>query len=278
MYHQFHELADVDITKEAMEVGPTCHYVMGGIEVDADSQMTSVAGLFAAGEAAGGMHGSNRLGGNSLSDLAVFGKRAGDAAAAFVQRMSGHVPEFSDAEITALADQALEPFRHAGEPGYESAYAVHADLQQTMNELVGIIRTEAEIRQALARLDDLDRRGGKLFVEGPRAFNPGWHLTFDLANMLLLSRCIANAALLRTESRGGHTREDHPGMNSDWRRKLLVCAMTDGEVRVTEKLAPPVRPDLLALFERSELAKYFTDDELDEAEASLVQQSATEGV
>jgi succinate dehydrogenase / fumarate reductase flavoprotein subunit len=278
MYHQFHELADVDITKEAMEVGPTCHYVMGGIEVDADSQMTSVPGLFAAGEAAGGMHGSNRLGGNSLSDLAVFGKRAGDAAAAFAQRMSGQIPNVSDAELAELAEQAVEPFRHAGEQGYESPYAVHADLQQTMNELVGIIRTDAEIREALLKLDDLDRRGSKLAVEGPLAFNPGWHLAFDLANMLLLSRCIAHAALLRTESRGGHTREDHPGMNADWRRKLLVCEMADGEVRVSEKLAPPVRPDLLALFERSELSKYFTDAELDEAEASRVEQSATEGV
>jgi succinate dehydrogenase / fumarate reductase flavoprotein subunit len=147
-----------------------------------------------------------------------------------------------------------------------------------MNELVGIIRTDAEIREALVKLDDLDRRGSKLAVEGPLAFNPGWHLAFDLANMLLLSRCIAHAALLRTESRGGHTREDHPGMNADWRRKLLVCEMADGEVRVREKLAPPVRPDLLALFERSELSKYFTDAELDEAEASRIEQSATEGV
>jgi succinate dehydrogenase / fumarate reductase flavoprotein subunit len=278
MHHQFLQLADVDITKEPMEVGPTCHYVMGGIEVDADSQMTSVPGLFAAGEAAGGMHGSNRLGGNSLSDLAVFGKRAGDAASAFVDGLAGTgAPEFSDDELDVFAEQALEPFRHVGEQGYESAYDVHADLQQTMNTLVGIIRKDGEIREAIEKLDEFDARAAKLFADGPVAFNPGWHLCFDLHNMLQLSHCIARAALLRTESRGGHTRDDHPGMNAEWRKKLLECRMQDGRVSVTEKLAPPVRPDLMALFERSELKKYFTDAEIDEADASGVGPAPLEG-
>ncbi len=278
MHHQFLQLADVDITKEPMEVGPTCHYVMGGIEVDADSQMTSVPGLFAAGEASGGMHGSNRLGGNSLSDLAVFGKRAGDAAADFVDGLAGKgAPEFSDAELAGFAEQALEPFRHVGEQGYESAYDVHADLQQTMNTLVGIIRKDGEIREAIAKLDEFDVRAGKLFADGPVAFNPGWHLCFDLHNMLLLSHCIARAALLRTESRGGHTREDFGGMNAEWRRKLLECRMDGDGVSVTEKLAPPVRPDLMALFERSELKKYFTDAEIDEAAAAGTGPAPLEG-
>jgi succinate dehydrogenase / fumarate reductase flavoprotein subunit len=194
-----------------------------------------------------------------------------------VDARTGGAPEFSDAELGELAEQALEPFRHAGEQGYESAYDVHADLQQTMNNLVGIIRTDGEIREAIERLDEFDQRAGKLFAQGPVAFNPGWHLCFDLRNMLLLSHCIARAALQRTESRGGHTREDHPGMNAEWRRKLLQCLMDGERVSVTEKVAPPVRADLMALFERSELKKYFTEAEIDEAEATGATAASGEG-
>jgi succinate dehydrogenase / fumarate reductase flavoprotein subunit len=263
MHHQFAELADVDITKEPMEVGPTCHYVMGGIEVDADSQMTSLPGLFAAGEAAGGMHGSNRLGGNSLSDLLVFGKLAGDGAVSFVRRVSGRVPEISEEELQLHADQALAPFARGGDPDAENPYTLHADLQDSMNTLVGIIRREGEVAQALQHLDELDRRAQKLAVDGPLIFNPGWHLTFDLRNILLLSRCIALAALTRTESRGGHTREDFPAMDPEWRRRLLYLSLDDnGTVVLTQEYPPPIRRDLLALFERSELKKYITDAEI----------------
>ncbi len=277
MYHQFKQLADVDITKEPMEVGPTCHYVMGGIEVESESQMTSIPGLFAAGEVASGLHGSNRLGGNSLSDLAVFGRRAGEAAVAYLDGPNAEAPEFSDAELNELARDALEPFRHAGQQGYESAYEVHADLQKMMNSLVGIIRTDAEIREAIAQLDAFDERAGRLMVQGPIAFNPGWHLCFDLKNMLLLSHCIARAALQRTESRGGHTREDHPAMDPEWRRKMLECTLSGGGISVTEKPARPMPPELMALFERSELEKYFTIAEIDEAEASGVAAAPLEG-
>jgi succinate dehydrogenase / fumarate reductase flavoprotein subunit len=274
MHHQFLQLADVDITKEPMEVGPTCHYVMGGIEVDPDSQMTSLPGLFAAGEVAGGMHGSNRLGGNSLSDLAVFGKRAGDGAVEFVKRVSGQAPEISDEELQRLGDEALAPFTKGTLPGAENPYALHADLSESMNTLVGIIRREGEIRQALEHLDELDRRAQNLAVDGPRVFNPGWHLTFDLRNMLLLSRCIAVAALTRTESRGGHTREDYPGMDAEWRRRLLFLSLTGaGTVELSEEFPPPIRRDLLELFEKSELKKYLTDAEI----AALDEPAATEG-
>ncbi|MEO7126166.1 MAG: fumarate reductase/succinate dehydrogenase flavoprotein subunit [Nakamurella sp.] len=267
MYHQFKQLADVDITKEPMEVGPTCHYIMGGIEVNADTHMTNVPGIIAIGEAAGGLHGSNRLGGNSLSDLNVFGKRAGEAAVAFVDAHEGALPEFSDAELHDLAQAAYEPFRHAGEGGYESAYDVHHALQQTMFDLVGIVRTETEMREALSKLDELDERAKKLKAEGPVAFNPGWHLCFDVRNMLLLARCIAASALQRTESRGGHTRSDYPGMNAEWRRKVLGSTLSNGVVTVQEQPAPVFPPELMALFDRSELENYLTVAEIDEAES-----------
>jgi succinate dehydrogenase / fumarate reductase flavoprotein subunit len=263
MYHQFKELADVDITAEPMEVGPTCHYVMGGVEVDADTEESIVTGLYAAGEVAGGMHGSNRLGGNSLSDLLVFGKLAGDGAVAFVKRVSGRAPEVTDEELQRHADEALAPFTKGQVPGAENPYTLHADLQDSMNTLVGIIRREGEVAQALEHLDELDKRAENLAVDGPLVFNPGWHLTFDLRNMLLLSRCIAMAALTRTESRGGHTREDHPEMDPQWRRKLLFSSLKDdGTVELTTEYPPPIRPDLLALFEKSELKKYLTDEEI----------------
>ncbi|MEY9947334.1 fumarate reductase/succinate dehydrogenase flavoprotein subunit [Kitasatospora sp. GAS1066B] len=258
MHHQFKELADVDITREPMEVGPTCHYVMGGVEVDPDTAASpAVPGLYAAGEVAGGMHGSNRLGGNSLSDLLVFGRRAGLHAARYVSELTQR-PTLDRTQLDAAAAEALAPF---GE-GVEHPYALHQELQQTMNDLVGIIRRAGEMKQALDRLAGLRRRADQVAVEGHRQFNPGWHLALDLRNMLLVSECVAQAALLRRESRGGHTREDWPGMDRDWRRVNLLCSLDEERLTVERQANPPFRADLLALFDRAELAKYFTPEEL----------------
>ncbi|BBZ79073.1 succinate dehydrogenase flavoprotein subunit [Mycolicibacterium anyangense] len=266
MYHQFIELAEVDITKDMMEVGPTCHYVMGGIEVDPDSGAGATPGLFAAGECSGGMHGSNRLGGNSLSDLLVFGRRAGLGASDYVRALA-HRPTVSDAALEEAAGLALAPFEPKANP--ENPYTLHAELQQSMNDLAGIIRKEGELQEALAKIDELKARYANVAVEGGRVFNPGWHLAIDLRNMLLVSECVAKAALARTESRGGHTRDDYPKMDSHWRNKLLVCRVAPGdavvpEVTVTPEQQPVMRPDLLATFELSELEKYYTDDQLAE--------------
>ncbi len=262
MYHQFKELAGVDITQEPMEVGPTCHYVMGGVEVDPDTTAASVRGLFAAGEVSGGMHGSNRLGGNSLSDLLVFGRRAGLHAAAYVDALSA-APIASDDTVQAGVTAALEPLTVSDG---ENPYQVQADLQHTMNELVGIIRRPAEIEQALAQLEELRKRAEKVGAPGGRLYNPGWHVALDLGNLLLVSECVAQAALLRQESRGGHTRDDFPGMSAQWRQRNLICrldANSDREsVTVTQQPIPSVPVELLELFDRSELAKYMTEDEL----------------
>jgi succinate dehydrogenase / fumarate reductase flavoprotein subunit len=267
MHHQFKELADVDITKEAMEVGPTCHYVMGGVEVDPDTEAaTNVPGLFAAGEVAGGMHGSNRLGGNSLSDLLVFGKRAGDGAAAYVEALAGSYPKVPATAVQQATETALAPFGRAGTEGAENPYDVHAELQQMMNDLVGIIRREHEMEEAIRGLAELRARVNRVGVVGGRAFNPGWHLALDLRNMLLVSECVARAALLRQESRGGHTREDYSTMSAQWRQTNLICALSDevgdGQIAVTEQPIAAIRDDLKALFENDELKKYLTDAEL----------------
>ena len=259
MHHQFKELADVDITAEAMEVGPTCHYVMGGVEVDADTAGTVVPGLFAAGEVAGGLHGSNRLGGNSLSDLLVFGKRAGAGAASYVESLGDKRFAVSQPAVEAAEAAAVAPFE--ADSG-ENPYTVHTELQQTMNDLVGIIRKKDEVVEALVRLDALEARAKLVCVEGHRQFNPGWHLALDLRNMLVVSRCIAMAALERTESRGGHTREDFPAMDPRWRGVNLVCSMDGERVELRHQPVPAIRPDLLELFETSELAKYLTAEEL----------------
>ncbi|MEV0294296.1 fumarate reductase/succinate dehydrogenase flavoprotein subunit [Nocardia sp. NPDC050710] len=281
MYHQFKELADVDITKEPMEVGPTCHYVMGGIEVDPDTGAATVPGLFAAGECSGGMHGSNRLGGNSLSDLLVFGRRAGLGASTYVEQLAAR-PEISDADIARAAKDAVAPFDPPAEDAGENPYTLHTDLQQAMNDLVGIIRKEHELEQAIERLAALRERFADVLVEGHRQFNPGWHLALDLRNMLLVSECVAQAALLRTESRGGHTRDDFPAMDPGWRNKLLVCSIDPADagnpvpaVRVTPEDQTPMRDDLLALFDLSELEKYYNQAELATHPAGSV--SATEG-
>ncbi|MFE2754721.1 fumarate reductase/succinate dehydrogenase flavoprotein subunit [Actinosynnema sp. NPDC059335] len=259
MHHQFKELADVDITAQPMEVGPTCHYVMGGVQVDPDTGASSVPGLFAAGEVSGGMHGSNRLGGNSLSDLLVFGRRAGAGASDYVSGLDSR-PVCTDEAVAEAERTALAPF--SGDGG-ENPYTLHMELQQSMNDLVGIIRRADEMAQAIERLEELKRRAATVVVEGHRQFNPGWHLALDLRNMLLVSECVARAASLRTESRGGHTRDDYPGMDADWRRKLLVCTLSGSSVEVVEEPQVPIRPDLLALFEQSELQKYLTADELE---------------
>jgi succinate dehydrogenase / fumarate reductase, flavoprotein subunit len=270
MHHQFKELADVDITAEPMEVGPTCHYVMGGVEVDPDTEAAArVPGLFAAGEVAGGMHGSNRLGGNSLSDLLVFGRRAGTGAAQYVGSLGDNRPTPSAEDVDAAAARALAPFEHEGG---ENPYTLHQELQQTMNDLVGIIRRADEVRDALKRLDDLKQRAARVSVEGHRQFNPGWHLALDLRNMLLVSECVAKAALEREESRGGHTRDDFPQMSPEWRKVNLVCSTDGNDVSVEHQPLPVMPPELLGLFDRSELKKYITEEELavlgDEAEGT----------
>ena len=262
MYHQFKELADVDITAEPMEVGPTCHYVMGGIEVEPDTgAANNVPGLFASGEVAGGMHGSNRLGGNSLSDLLVFGKRSGEGAADYVKGLKGEYPAITETDLAEYEKIANAPLdKQDGENSYE----LHEELQQIMNDLVGIIRKAGEVQDALERLDKLKERAAHIRVTGGRQFNPGWHLALDLRNMLMVAESVARAALLREESRGGHTRDDYPKMSADWRQKNLICRLNssgDG-IDVVEQAIAPMRPDLLALFKKSELSKYYTDGEI----------------
>jgi succinate dehydrogenase / fumarate reductase flavoprotein subunit len=260
MYHQFKELADVDITKEPMEVGPAQHYVMGGVEVDPDTAaVPGVPGLFAAGEVSGGMHGSNRLGGNSLSDLLVFGRRAGLGAAEYLDAITAR-PAAPDAELDAARDEVLVPLERADG---ENPYTVHHEIQQTMSDLVGIIRRESEIKTALSELEKLRERAEKIGAPGGRAYNPGWHLALDLRNILLIAQCVAQAALERQESRGGHTRDDYPDMSPEWRKVNLICSLdAGGDVTLRQQPMVPMRPDLLELFEVSELKKYMTEEEL----------------
>jgi succinate dehydrogenase / fumarate reductase flavoprotein subunit len=259
MYHQFKELADVDITKEPMEIGPTCHYVMGGVEVDPDTAAASVPGLFAAGEVSGGMHGSNRLGGNSLSDLLVFGKRAGAGAADYLESLGGAKPAVSQVDLDAAVAEALAPLERTEG---ESPYVVHAELQQVMNDLVGLIRTADEVKEALADLEKFKERAASVAVPGERAYNPGWHYSIDLRNMLLVAECVAMAALERQESRGGHTRDDYPAMSPEWRKVNLILTLDGDKIDMVHQPLPVIREDLLALFDISELKKYMTKEEL----------------
>jgi succinate dehydrogenase / fumarate reductase flavoprotein subunit len=249
MYHQFKELAEVDITAEPMEVGPTCHYVMGGVEVDPETAAAAVPGLYAAGEVAGGMHGSNRLGGNSLSDLLVFGKRAGTAAAAHGLAHRGRAENLAEADLRDAAQHAFAPF--LAREGGENPYTIQQDLQATMNELVGIIRTAAEIERALERIEELKVRAKALTVEGDRRYNPGWHLALDLPHMLRVSECIARAALERQESRGGHTRDDFPGPDDEWAKVNLICTQDGEGIALSHKPLPVMPPDLAEIFEES---------------------------
>jgi succinate dehydrogenase / fumarate reductase flavoprotein subunit len=260
MYHQFKELADVDITQQPMEIGPTCHYVMGGVEVDADSAATpNVAGLYAAGEVSGGMHGSNRLGGNSLSDLLVFGKRAGEYAARYVDELGANRPTADKATVASAVDVALAPLER--EHG-ENPYDLWHELQQVMQDLVGIIRRKHELEDSLKRLADLKQRIAGVKATGGRRYNPGWHLALDLRNMVIVSECTAKAALEREESRGGHTREDFPAMDPQWRKVNLVCTVDGHDVVLTHQPLPVIRQDLFDLFDTSELKKYMTAQEM----------------
>jgi succinate dehydrogenase flavoprotein subunit len=272
MYHQFKELADVDITKEPMEVGPAQHYVMGGVEVDPDTAASIVPGLFAAGEVSGGMHGSNRLGGNSLSDLLVFGRRAGAGAVAYLDSLDSARPAASDAELEKARAEALAPLERSGG---ENPYTVHAEVQQTMSDLVGIIRKEDEIKTALAELEKLRARAANVSAEGGAAYNPGWHLALDLRNIMLIADCVAQAALERQESRGGHTRDDFPQMSAEWRKVTLICSLEGDRVAIKQRPMAPMREDLFALFDRDELKKYYTEAELP-PEAGTAQPAGSE--
>ncbi|HYT39014.1 MAG TPA: fumarate reductase/succinate dehydrogenase flavoprotein subunit [Acidimicrobiia bacterium] len=244
MYVQFKELADVDITKEPMEVGPTCHYMMGGVRVDAETQASTVPGLFAAGEVGAGLHGANRLGGNSLSDLLVFGRRAGLGAAEHAASLPTR-PVVDQAAVEDYAKEALRPF----EGGSENPYAIQSDLQECMHNLVGIIRTEDELKRALEELVVLRDRATRVGVEGHRQYNPGWHLALDLRSMLAVSECIARAALERRESRGGHTREDYPQTDPEQAKFNVVVRQRQDEVTLAAEPKPPLPDDLQALLE-----------------------------
>jgi succinate dehydrogenase / fumarate reductase flavoprotein subunit len=258
MWHQFYELAGVDITKEAMEVGPTCHYVMGGVEVEPDNAAAvGVPGLFAAGEVAGGMHGSNRLGGNSLSDLLVFGRRAGMGAVEYVKN-NGANP-VSDASIKDAAARIEAPFSREGG---ENSYSLHAELQEVTHNLVGIIRTGKEVEEAIEKIADIRKRSANVSVAGGRKFNPGFHLAFDLDNMLLVAESTAKSALRREESRGGHTRDDFPGMDTTWRQVNNIASFDGKQVNVKAQPLPPMPKELFDLFDIHELEKYMTPEEI----------------
>jgi succinate dehydrogenase / fumarate reductase flavoprotein subunit len=258
MWHQFYELAGVDITKEPMEVGPTCHYVMGGVEVEPDTAAAvGVPGLFAAGEVAGGMHGSNRLGGNSLSDLLVFGRRAGMGAVAYLK--SNSAIAVSDETIHAAAAKIQAPFDRQGG---ENSYSLHAELQEVTHNLVGIIRTGAELKEAIAKIADIRKRSANVSVAGGRKFNPGFHLAFDLDNMLLVAESTAKSADSREESRGGHTRDDFPGMSNEWRQVNHISSFDGQKVNVRKQALPPMPKELFELFDVHELEKYMTPDEV----------------
>ena len=235
MYHQFKELADIDITQEPMEVGPTTHYVMGGVRVDADSQMSDVPGLFAAGECAAGLHGANRLGGNSLSDLLVFGKRAGEYAARFArENAAGRIAREQVDEVSRIA---LEPFdRSVDADGAENAFGIQQDLQELMQDQVGIVRNQRDLRDALEGIDRLRDRAGRVAVSGNREYNPGWHTALDLRNLLAFSEAIARAALERRESRGAHTRLDYPDKDETFgKRTIVIRKDPDGGLAVSRE-------------------------------------------
>jgi succinate dehydrogenase / fumarate reductase flavoprotein subunit len=242
MYHQFLELADVDITKGPMEVGPTCHYMMGGIRVDAETAQSSVPGLFAAGEAAAGLHGANRLGGNSLSDLLVFGRRAGLAAAEYAKRTS--TPAIDPSQTAQAEREMLLPFER---PVDESPYRIHDDLQDVMQRLVGIFRNEEDLRQALSEINKLKERSTRLHVEGSRLFNPGWHLAKDLESMLTIAEAVTRSALARRESRGAHSRIDYPGMDDTWGKMHNVVVKKADTMTLFESPVLPLPDDLKQL-------------------------------
>ncbi len=248
MYHQFKELAGIDITAEPMEVGPTTHYMMGGVRVDPDTQMSTVPGLFAAGECGAGLHGANRLGGNSLSDLLVFGQRAGDYAARFALangeiRLDAHQVDRAAAELVA-------PFDRSGEGGAENPYGIQHDLQKMMQELVGIVRRGEEMERALAGILQLKERAARVAAPGNREYNPGWHTALDLPNLLTVSEAVTRAALARKESRGAHFRDDHPDKDAELGKiNFVVRKGADGEVLVERRTVPALTTEHQAIIE-----------------------------
>jgi succinate dehydrogenase / fumarate reductase flavoprotein subunit len=239
MYHQFKELADVDITKGPMEVGPTCHYMMGGIRVEAETAQSTLPGLFAAGEAAAGLHGANRLVGNSLSDLLVFGRRAGMAAAKHAKETGA--PRIDQAEIDAAEKEALAPFQRQGG---ENPYAVHRDLQKVMQSLVGIFRTRQDVQKALEKLRVFQERAEKTGVEGSRMFNPGWHMALELKSMLTIAQAVAQSAVVREESRGAHSRIDFPGLSAEWGTKNNIVWRDREEMGLRQETKPDLPTEL----------------------------------
>jgi succinate dehydrogenase / fumarate reductase flavoprotein subunit len=248
------QLANLDITKEPMEVGPTTHYAMGGVRVDGDTQMSSVPGLFAAGECAAGLHGANRLGGNSLSDLLVFGKRAGEFAARFAKE--NPAVTLDDAQIEAAALEALIPYDNGarGGPTAEGPYIIQHELQNMMQNLVGIVRTQSEMEEALGQLDSLRARAAKTAVHGHREYNPGWHTALDLKHLLTVSEAITRSALNRRESRGGHFREDFPDKSAeDGKVNIVISKAADGSMQLRREPIPAMPEELKNVIE--EMAK-----------------------
>jgi len=248
MYHQFKQLADIDITTTPMEVGPTTHYVMGGVRVDGDSQMSTVPGLFAAGECAAGLHGANRLGGNSLSDLLVFGKRAGEYAARYARESASTA--VNQADVDDAARCALEPFERGPAPDAEGPYQVQQELQTLMQDLVGIVRNASELERALERIGGLRERAGRVSVAGNREYNPGWHTALDLPNLLTVSEAVTRAAIERKESRGGHFREDYPDKDPAYGRfNIVVRKGADGEMQLVREPVPGLPSQLARVIE-----------------------------
>ena len=247
MYHQFMQLAGVDITKESMEVGPTAHYAMGGVRVDPETAATTVPGLFAAGEVAGGMHGSNRLGGNSLSDLVVFGRRAGIGSSEYAQTVE-ELPNIDKSEIDTRIAEMHKPF---SDEGSENPYSIHRELQETMQKNVGIIRTEIEMKTAIEDIQSLRDRYNLVGIEGNMQYNPGWHMALDLEHMLTVAEAVTRAALERKESRGGHTRDDFPETSTDFGKVNVVIKLDNSEVVVSQDELPVMPDHLQQLFEEN---------------------------
>jgi succinate dehydrogenase / fumarate reductase flavoprotein subunit len=241
MYHQFKELADLDITKEPMEIGPTTHYIMGGIRVDADTQMSTIPGLFAAGECASGINGANRLGGNSLSDLIVFGKRAGEYAAQWSHQNAA--ARIDAAQVERATTDVLTPFE-VGDRG-ENPYTLQADLQDTMQKLVGIVRQESEMQEAVVRIGQLNERESRVGVSGHREYHAGWHTAIDVRNLLTVSEAIARSAIERKESRGGHFREDYPQKADEYGTFNIMVRQGSGGSMQVSRVPIPAMPDYL---------------------------------